>query len=150
MFLKLSSNIVGKLSPNIAMYRLVGTELTGHNPSFTLFLICYFFTHSKVLCPYRGCSLFKNKVYNKALQLFFKKQFFSQNNQWLNNIKQPVYCCLSDIICFSVQFCDDSLLVLKTRFQVFSFAAKKVLGYKCGNHCSFIYKTVSQLFEIFI
>ena len=27
MFLKLSSNIVGKLSPNIAIYRLVGTEL---------------------------------------------------------------------------------------------------------------------------
>ena len=78
--------IFGKLSPNIAIYRLVGTELTGHNPSFTLFLICYFFTHSKVLCPYKVCSLFKNKVYNKALQLFFEKQFFSQNNQWLNNI----------------------------------------------------------------
>ena len=27
MFLKLSSNIVEKLSPNIAIYRLVGTEL---------------------------------------------------------------------------------------------------------------------------
>ena len=149
MFLKLSSNIVGKLSPNIAIYRLVGTELTGHNPSFTLFLICYFFTHSKVLCPYKVCSLFKNKVYNKALQLFFEKQFFSQNNQWLNNILNSQFIVVW-VICFSVRFCDDSLLVLKTRFQVFSFAAKKVLRYKCGNHCSFIYKTVSQLFEIFI
>ena len=32
---------------------------------------------------------------------------------------------LDGIICFSVQFCDNSLLVLKMRFQVFSFASKK-------------------------
>ena len=30
MFLKLSSNIVRKLSPNIVIYRLVGTELNGY------------------------------------------------------------------------------------------------------------------------
>ena len=28
---------------------------------------------------------------------------------------------LNDIICFSVRFCDNSLLVLETGFQVFSF-----------------------------
>ena len=32
------------------------------------------------------------------------------------------------IICFSEQFCDNSLLVLKMRFHVFSFASKKVHG----------------------
>ena len=36
---------------------------------------------------------------------------------------------LNDIICFSVRFCDNSLLVLKMRFQVFSFASKKVQGF---------------------
>ena len=36
---------------------------------------------------------------------------------------------LDGIICFSVQFCDNSLLVLKMRFQVFSFASKKTQGF---------------------
>ena len=34
---------------------------------------------------------------------------------------------LNGIIYFSVRFCDNSLLVLKTRFQVFSLASKKVI-----------------------
>ena len=33
---------------------------------------------------------------------------------------------LDGIICFSVRFCDNLLLVLKMHFQVFSFASKKV------------------------
>ena len=33
---------------------------------------------------------------------------------------------LNSIICFSVRFCDSSLLVLKMRFQVFSFSSKKL------------------------
>ena len=36
---------------------------------------------------------------------------------------------LDIIICFSVGFCDTSLLVLEMRFQVFSFASKKVQGF---------------------
>ena len=32
----------------------------------------------------------------------------------------------NDIICFSVRFCDNSLIILKMRFQVFSLASKKV------------------------
>ena len=36
---------------------------------------------------------------------------------------------LDGIICFSARFCDDSLLALKLRFQVFSFASKKVQGF---------------------
>ena len=36
---------------------------------------------------------------------------------------------LNGIICFSVRFCNNSLLMLKMRFQVFSFANKKVQGF---------------------
>ena len=36
---------------------------------------------------------------------------------------------LDGIICFSVRFCDNLLLVLKMRFQVFSLASKKVEGF---------------------
>ena len=35
----------------------------------------------------------------------------------------------NDIICFSVRFCDNSLIILKMRFQVFSLASKKVQGF---------------------
>ena len=60
-------------------------------------------------------------------------------------------------ICFSVRICDNSLLVLKMPFQVFSFSSKKVQGfaltgrYKCCCYqCSFIYKILSQFFEILV
>ena len=36
---------------------------------------------------------------------------------------------LNGIICSSVRFCDNSLSVLKMRFQVFSFASKKLQGF---------------------
>ena len=36
---------------------------------------------------------------------------------------------LDGIVCFSVRFCDNSLLRLKMRFQVFSFTSKKVQGF---------------------
>ena len=36
---------------------------------------------------------------------------------------------LNRIICFSVRFCDNSLLVLKQGFQVFSFTSKMVQGF---------------------
>ena len=36
---------------------------------------------------------------------------------------------LDGIICFSVRFCDNSLLVLKMRFQVNFFASKNVQGF---------------------
>ena len=36
---------------------------------------------------------------------------------------------LDSVICFSVQFRDNSLLVLKMCFQVFLFASKKVQGF---------------------
>ena len=36
---------------------------------------------------------------------------------------------LDGINCFSLRFCDNSLLALKMRFQVFSFASKKVQGF---------------------
>ena len=64
---------------------------------------------------------------------------------------------LNDMICFSAQFCENSLLVLKMRFQVFSLASKKVQGFSSDRKMLmqlyslfFIYKTISQFFEILI
>ena len=36
---------------------------------------------------------------------------------------------LDGILCFSVQFCDNALLVLKIRFELFFFTNKKVQGF---------------------
>ena len=62
-----------------------------------------------------------------------KRQFFNQNNQWLNNIiyhlNRQLTVVLNSIICFSVRFCDNLLFVLKMHFQVFSFASKKAQGF---------------------
>ena len=59
-----------------------------------------------------------------------KRQFFNQNKQWLNNISlNSRFIVLDGIICFSVRFCDNSLLALKIHFQIFSFASKKVKGF---------------------
>ena len=64
---------------------------------------------------------------------------------------------LNGIICFSVRFCDNSLLVLKMRFQVFSFASKKVQGFSSDMKILmsllsvlFYLQNVSQFFEILI
>ena len=76
-------------------------------------------------------KMFKDTI--NPLPLFVEKRwFFNQNNQWLNNIinyQIDNLLLLNSIICFSVGFCDNSLLVLKMRFQVFSFANKKVQGF---------------------
>ena len=64
---------------------------------------------------------------------------------------------MNGIICFSVRFCDNSLLVLKMRFQVFSFASKKVQGFSSDMKILmsllsvlFYLQNVSQFFEILI
>ena len=36
---------------------------------------------------------------------------------------------LKGIVCFSVRFCDNSLLMLEMRFQAFCFASKMVQGF---------------------
>ena len=78
-----------------------------------------------------------------------KCQFFNQKKQLHRiSLNSQFTDVLNSIICFSVRFCDNSLLMLKVRFQVFSFASKKVQV--LFNHGSFIYKTVSQFFEILI
>ena len=48
------------------------------------------------------------------------KQRLSLNNE---------FTVLEGIICFSVRFWDNSVSVLKMRFQAFSFASKKVQGF---------------------
>ena len=54
---------------------------------------------------------------------------------------------LDGIICFSVlRFSDNSLLVLKMRFQVFPFANKKVQGFSNGR--KILMSLLSVLFHL--
>ena len=64
---------------------------------------------------------------------------------------------LNGIICFSVWLCDNLLLLLKMRFQVFFLQTKRYQSflvtekYYCRYYqWSFVYKAVSQIFEILI
>ena len=73
------------------------------------------------------------------------------------SLKSQFTVVLNDIIFFSVRFCDNSLLVLKLRFQVFSFASKKVKGSSSDRKILmlllavlFHLQNVSQFFEILI
>ena len=77
------------------------------------------------------------------------------NKQHHTSLNIQVIVALDGMICFSVRFCDNSLLVLKIRSQVFSFARKKTQGFRSDRKIVmlllsvlFIYKTVSQFFEI--
>ena len=58
-----------------------------------------------------------------------KRQFFNQNKQGINQIIYHLInnfdVVLDRIIFFSVQFCDNSMLVLKKRFQVFLSQVKR-------------------------
>ena len=53
---------------------------------------------------------------------------------------------LNNIICFSVPFGDNSLLVLKVRFHVFSFASKKVQGFSSDR--KILMSLLSMLFHL--
>ena len=62
---------------------------------------------------------------------------------------------MNGIVCFSVRFCDNSLLALKIRFQVFSFASKNVQGFSSDmkillSLLSVLFHLQSQFFEILI
>ena len=53
----------------------------------------------------------------------------AMNKQQHTSLNSQVIVVLDGIICFSVQFCDNLILALKMRFQVFSVASKKVQGF---------------------
>ena len=53
---------------------------------------------------------------------------------------------MDGIICFSVRFCDNSLIVLKMRFQDFSFASKNVHGF--SNDKEILMSLISVLFHL--
>ena len=96
--------------------------LKNHKKRFSFLLQQLICSCKKFARSRRGC--------NKPLQLFIeKRQFFNQNNQWLNNIilslNSRFTVFLNVMICFSERFCDNSQLVLKMRFQVFSCARKR-------------------------
>ena len=61
------------------------------------------------------------------MQFFQSKQPMTKQHHVSLNSQFAIV--LNGIICFSVWFCDNSLLVLKMLFQVFSFASKKVQGF---------------------
>ena len=58
-----------------------------------------------------------NCIWEKCIQNFCKKN------------KRKITVVLNGIICFSVRFCDSLLFMLKIRFEVFSFANRKVQGF---------------------
>ena len=81
------------------------------------------------------------------------------SNEWKRHISlnSQFIVVFDGIICFSVRFYDNSLFVLKMRFQVFSFVSKKVQGFSSDRKILmsllsllFIYKTVSQFSEVLI
>ena len=101
------------------------------------------------------------QVYNKTLAtvcwktpIFQSKQAITKQHHISLNIQFTVV--LNGITCFSARFCDNSLLVLKMPFQLFSFASKKVQGSSSDidvvviSDLTINYKTVSQFFEILI
>ena len=53
---------------------------------------------------------------------------------------------LNSIICFSVQFCNNLLLVLKMHFQFFFFTSKKVLGFSSDR--KILMSLLSVLFQL--
>ena len=72
--------------------------------------------------------------YNKPLRTVYWKMVIFQSKQPMTkqhhiSLSSQFTALLNSMICFSVQFCDYSLLVLKMRIQVFSFATKKVQGF---------------------
>ena len=84
-----------------------------------------------------------------------KKGQFSQSKQAMNklhhiSLNSQFIVVLNDLICFSVRFCGNSLLVLKMRFQAFSFASKKVQRFFSGRKMLMSLLSVPQFFEILI
>ena len=75
------------------------------------------------------------------------RQFLNQNNQWHHILLNSQFTVvLNGIICFSVRFKDSSLLVLKIRFQVFSFTSKEVQWFSCDRKISM--SLLSVLFHL--
>ena len=75
--------------------------------------------------------VFNLSKFIKPLTTLCWKTLFFQSKQpmtkWHHiSLNSQFTVVLNGIICFSVWFCDNSLLVLKMRFQVFSLASKKV------------------------
>ena len=54
---------------------------------------------------------------------------YGENKYYDISLISQLTVVLNGIICFSVRFSDNSLLMLKVRFQIFSFASKKVQGF---------------------
>ena len=54
---------------------------------------------------------------------------YAENKCYDISLISQLTVVLNGIVCFSVRFSDNSLLMLKVRFQIFSFASRKVQGF---------------------
>ena len=81
---------------------------------------CYLFLYANNSCP--ACE-------HKSI-----KDIINPYHCFLENVNlnKQFIVVLDGIICFSVRFWDNSVLVLEMRFQVFCFAGKKVHGFSSG------------------
>ena len=86
-----------------------------------------------IINPY---NCWKEPIF-QSKQAMNKKHHLSLNSQFI---------VLEGIICFSVQFWFNSLLVLKMRFQVFSFARKTVQGF--SSHRKILMSLLTVLFHL--
>ena len=89
--------------------------------------------------------------YNKSLKTLCCKAQNFQSEQAMTkqhhiSLNSQFVFVLNGIICFSVRFCDNSLLVLKTRFQVFYISSKKVQGFSSDRRI--LKSLLSVLFHI--
>ena len=73
---------------------------------------------------------FKDKI--SPYYCLLKKPIFHSKKsmtKWHHiSLNSQFTVAFNGIICFSLRFCDNSLLMLKVHFQVFTFAIKKVQG----------------------
>ena len=98
-------------------------------------------TSHEVFVTYSTCLLryfcWKRPIF-QSKQAMNKQHHISLNSQFI--------VVLNSTICFSIRFCNNSLLVLKIRFQVFSFSSKKALGFSSDR--KILMSLLSVLFHI--
>ena len=115
-------------------------------------------------CISKSPSMLDEKYYKKGVCFLIFWNLYIFNCIWEKCIQnfckkntRKITVVLNGIICFSVRFCDSLLFMLKIRFEVFSFANRKVQGFSSDRKILmsllsvlFYLQNVSQFFEISI
>ena len=87
---------------------------------------CFLMNVRPLLKRYKGYSKPLTVAHRKLIIFQSKLPITKQYHILLNSQLNVV---LNSIICFTVRFCDNSLLVLKMYFQVLSFVSKTLHGF---------------------